>query len=96
MGSIVDQKNVQKSCCINTCLDLVIVLCLLLVLQVAGGGQQQSCDKSRKVFTSSWGVISDSDGTTNYTKVSCVIIACTIFFIMSDIYLFLLFLGFTL
>lgn len=93
MGSIVEQKNVQKSCCINTCLDLVIVLCLLLVLQVAGGGQQQSCDKSRKVFTTSWGVISDSDGTTNYTKVSFVI-ACTTF--MSDIYLFLLFLGFTL
>lgn len=87
MGSIVDQKNVQK--CINTYLGLI--LCYLLVLQVADGGQQQSCDKSRKVFTSSWGIISDSDGTTNYTKVSHLL--CVIIFRLNDV-IYLLFLIF--
>ncbi|XP_063697443.1 multiple epidermal growth factor-like domains protein 8 [Culicoides brevitarsis] len=58
MGSVQNALN---------CISFTLAVTLFLLFCTIGASQQ-SCDKSRKVFTQSWGEISDSDGVTNYTK----------------------------
>lgn len=60
MGS---HENVLSHCISFTVLILFLLFCTF-------DATQQSCDKTRKVFTQPWGEISDSNGATNYTKVS--------------------------
>lgn len=49
-------------------LTLSYILWLCLITEMSAGPQPTSCYKSRKVFSSSWGVITDGPSGSNYTQ----------------------------